>query len=665
MRAQKDFSKLPNLPQQIWSQILDFLPLSSVLELTVCGDRNFINHIGRSLRRMRLVRTQFRALKFPTDFLRLYSNLRELSIEVPDSTYEGPDRLSVSLLPSTLRSLSLKIKSLKFSRFFHTVAASSALAPSTPQFTDLTELKIQYCKVKVTDANLVLEKDDSSIIGEFLQNTPLSTLRISLIEVDPVILSYLPPTMNFLDLTLKFGPHDAVLSLPPLPHLSTLFLSSNSDYIWNGPLIPPKVTALSLQPNMERVNLFGELPTHLLSLSLPKHTLDGKDMSLLPPSLTSLEIAELDADNLSCLPRTLTSFAGFFCRLFQLEDALTLPPSLKQLSGLERVSMKQWAHLPRCLRGYPLDADQCLSLDLEDEDLHWLSHLPPAIVNIRLHHPTIDSLSAIPGPQNVRRLELVLSSGNVSFMKPLVLFESLEYLKIELSGNPYDNDEFSMPKINHSVLPLLTAPLKHLEIILICGVLENFRLPASCQTTLETLIINSCHWERNRKSDWFPQLRSLPSTITSLSIDFALDEGYLTVFPPTCTNLTFGLFIHDSFSFKQLQQLPRNIQGLSINFESGSRVTMETQLSDILDSLPHCIRRFKCTLGMFVSGVYLKEYTSPSTDLVSIILPHYDHLPFLQDFKLPNREYTFALMMAMQKVQEILRRVPEPKEGPK
>ena len=588
-----------------WSLILRYLPLKSVFLLLETGDTR-IRHIRQELRHLELNRSQIRFKPFPTSFLCSWSGLHSLSISVTDDIYDSlPDSLS---LPSSIRSLTLVTRGLKFLNFVSLLYRS--YVSKVNDYSQLTEIKLLSPTSQLTSKVLLLSKEETTRLANFIEILPLASLSCT-VWFDLVLMSHLPSSLTFVSLSLV-GASEEALSPPEFPpHLLTLNLNTLG-ISWSTPLVfPSSMTDISLNTSDKR--MWMAFPAGLMSLKVPNLSAHGSVLSGLK-SLTTLQVKhDIPLEILPLLPRSLLSLEGpppsFGIVPLRLcsSDARHLPPCLTHLR-MYTWTPEEWPDLPRSLTS----PEEYILMD-KDYPLHTL---PPVLKSITLSKalpaPLLDSISC---RDSLTSLHIRRSPGadpiNSDSLLALSHFASLTCLDIA------DMSEL--------------ASFKGLNFVSLTEL--NIGCPLRCFPP--TLPIA-------------PLLATVPPHL------------FIPLLPQSCTDLRFTT-LPDQFSFDCLSRLPSTLKHLEIAVKATTAIEWTVSLAEILTSLPRCLNFFslflyrsaKIVLSDCLEGdVLVRNHVDSSQDMsetprFNIFLTHLERLPFLQFFSCPaidpNKEFKRAL----------------------
>lgn len=396
--------------------ILDWAGIKATMELWNSGNYAFRQRMIGAIRSLKLFRARKEPIVFPGAFVSQLRSLRELCIS--SNTQEFSARvmsIDRSLIPSTVRTLRLKT---------HTSFGVLTRPSSQGNLTDLSTLFPSLTEVELSAPWNYGSNTDFADIGgrlECFKNLQLlSSLVLHNVDIKGTDINFLPPGVTTLQATMHedwledwetvtFPPSLLSLSLFRLRRYKGFFehLSASSVGIslLNLSFSYPEDTATEVDEDL----FWGRLPRFLTSFTLrggPDYLLK-EGVLLLPPALEALSLLleGFDVSSISILPRSMTHLevqdgeyrnikVGIFKRAAlrrfqkyndtaQLTDINWhhLPPSITYVAfaGWSIVPPPEaWPHLPRLVE-FPCPTRPP---SLEDSDFSYMQAYPRGGMNM-------------------------------------------------------------------------------------------------------------------------------------------------------------------------------------------------------------------------------------------------------------------------------------------
>lgn len=611
--------KLLTFPSDVLSNIVDRLPLISVLLLLETGDKRLSSCLRSFRTHLHLVRSQNRPQHFPIDFLSSWSGLVKLKLVFAEAhPLEYTYGLQLDHFPSTLHSLKLTVSK---------VAILDQLFTDTAHLSSLARLSIL-----IFDRKNSVGRSFVARLGRFIQRSPLQSLVTTQQnqQFDEILL-YLPPTLT----ELRTG----INSLPSVPfvlpqHLSILELTISFPWDLMRPFLPASITELKLSCTTaaQLDSVWKGLPPTLETLRSSHAPTLTRDIALsLPRTLTYLSVfrTAFDGDAFATLPRGLKLFEANECSSPSLLKLSELPSSLTSLDARLRIERSEWKHLPRGLNHFPM------SFPIFPSDVSYVPFLPPALKVLRFSGVSLDLLNAIPGKDAKEMINIVPRTPVPDDVFPaLAAYTSLDYLSITYPTSP-------------DVLKYIQAPIEQLTLYLSCSpeaassVLPTICLPDSCHRTLKRLVIlaigsSEVHDEPTTSinamlsstliTSW---MSSLPSTLNALELTLVIDPEVLAALPPTCSSLQCQ-FSFPSFSVSKLKYLPDTLESLTVAIMDGKNKILKTSVNEMADSLPREL------LALELSKVSIMDIEEDAQTVPAALMPLFAKCPFICFFLTPN-----------------------------
>lgn len=592
----KKHVNVSDLPTDVWSSILEYTSVKSMLLLLETGDAR-IRRIRRALQKLELKRSQVRFKPFPASFLNSFTGIRSLSLSFPHLNSSLPDSF---FLPPLVISLSLSLEQENAVGILSSVYNS--LLGRTEDIM-LSDLKIKNHK---RDGSY-FEEFESSLLGKMIQQLPLTCLDCEF-GTDIILASHLPPTLTNLHIYCFSTPDGKSSSTPVL--LPPGLLSFRVDYsAYKCPrkstlVIPPTVTDLYIRYYDCSI---CELPSALSTLHISGCGIwNEKSVSSLPRTLTSLATDECIPLHLLChLPPMLRTLKLVGDSSIDCIDPLQLPSSLTDVDMYSFEDATVWKNLPRGLK----TTGEHLFVVRDSTQFPYINDLPPSLRGLAFSTPiTSQVMRSIPSKGIVMDL-LVQQSKNSEFLSAFApVLTSDTNNKREALFSSLKSLEFVVPRVDNELLTSMYLPsLTRLRIHSI-ELNDLVFFPAFGKLSYFMLINNSGF---RTYPNAFPSFfSSLPSTLTTLEIaDYLIDASLLSqkLLPPCLNRISFSV-LAENFSFSHLSNLPQSIAYLKIRIVTEKdMVIIRTSLRDILLSLPKFITVFSCgDVQMYISGKPLR-----------------------------------------------------------